>query len=106
MTATAHARAPGRHHPHLGDMRVIAGDVTRPSLHLSALHVRNSDEKLGQLLATCRAEAGSGIVLPARALAARSFGAAAPSWIAADHYHAGWPTAMRRRTSSWTGGCA
>ena len=45
-------------------MRLIATDTFRPNLNLSAIHVRNEDEKLSQLVGLCSsfAKEGHGIV--------------------------------------------
>lgn len=62
LTATAPPQVRRDILRHLGDMQVVAGDVTRPNLQLQVLDVRDQDEKLPYLLSFCQAQAGSGIV--------------------------------------------
>jgi ATP-dependent DNA helicase RecQ len=90
MTATAPPRVRRDIIKHLGDMRIIAGDVTRPNLQLEVFHARNADDKLRHLLAFCQTEPGSGIIYAGTrarceelAVLLRKYG------IVAGHYHAG-----------------
>ncbi len=90
LTATAPPRVRRDIVQRLGGMRVIAGDVTRPNLHLSVFYARNNDDKLQRLLAFCKAQTGSGIVYAGTrdrceqlATLLRSQG------VDAVHYHAG-----------------
>jgi ATP-dependent DNA helicase RecQ len=90
MTATAPPRVRRDILHQLGDMRVIAGDVTRPNLRLQVLHARDTDEKLRYLLSFCRSESGSGIVYAGtRARCEELAALLRQHGIAADHYHAG-----------------
>ncbi|MEA3342241.1 MAG: DEAD/DEAH box helicase, partial [Chloroflexota bacterium] len=59
MTATAPPRVRRDIIHHLGAMRVVAGDVTRPNLQLEVFYARNSDDKLRRLLSFCKSEPGS-----------------------------------------------
>jgi len=90
MTATAPPRVRRDILHNLGDMRVIAGDVTRPNLQLEVFYARNADEKLRHLLAFCRAEPGSGIIYAGtRARCEELAALLRQQGIAAGHYHAG-----------------
>jgi ATP-dependent DNA helicase RecQ len=90
MTATAPPRVRRDILHHLGDMRIIAGDVTRPNLQLEVFHARNADEKLRHLLAFCQNEPGSGIVYAGtRARCEELAALLRQQGIVADHYHAG-----------------
>ena len=90
MTATAPPRVRRDILHNLGNMRVIAGDVTRPNLQLEVFYARNADEKLGHLLAFCRAESGSGIIYAGtRARCEELAALLRQQSIAAGHYHAG-----------------
>jgi ATP-dependent DNA helicase RecQ len=106
MTATAPARVRRDILHHLGDpsagsgrgLRIIAGDVTRPNLHLEVFYARNADEKLRHLLAFCRAmpsassggPPGSGIVYAGTRSRCEELAALLRQHgISADHYHAG-----------------
>ncbi|MGC9400162.1 MAG: RecQ family ATP-dependent DNA helicase [Anaerolineae bacterium] len=72
------------------DVRVVAGDITRPNLRLEVLQARNLDEKLRRLLAFCQAEEGSGIVYAGtRARCERLAALLRRYGVAAQHYHAG-----------------
>lgn len=62
LTATAPPRVRRDIIQRLGEMRVIAGDVTRPNLRLSVFYAANTDDKLQHLLAFCKGHKGSGIV--------------------------------------------
>jgi ATP-dependent DNA helicase RecQ len=75
-----------------GDMRVIAGDATRPNLQLAVFHARNTDEKQRRLLAFCRAESGSGIVYAGTRARCEELAALLRRYgVDAAHYHAGIP---------------
>ncbi len=95
MTATAPPRVRQDIIQHLDggsapDVRIVAGDITRPNLRLEVFHARNLDEKLRRLLAFCRAEDGSGIVYAGtRARCERLASLLRRYGIAAQHYHAG-----------------
>ncbi|MGA9347784.1 MAG: RecQ family ATP-dependent DNA helicase [Anaerolineae bacterium] len=90
MTATAPPRVRRDIIHHLGEMRIIAGDVTRPNLQLEVFHARNADDKLRYLLACCRAESGSGIVYAGTRSRCEELAALLRQHgIVADHYHAG-----------------
>jgi ATP-dependent DNA helicase RecQ len=90
MTATAPPRVRRDILHQLGDMRVIAGDVTRPNLRLQVLYARNTDEKLRHLLSFCRSESGSGIVYAGtRARCEELAALLRQRGVKADHYHAG-----------------
>jgi ATP-dependent DNA helicase RecQ len=98
MTATAPSRVRGDILQHLGGppagsasgFRVIAGDVTRLNLQFEVFHARDIDEKLGYLLAFCKAEPGSGIVYAGtRARCEELASLLCRYGIGADHYHAG-----------------
>ncbi len=90
MTATAPPRVRRDIINHLGDMRIIAGDVTRPNLQLEVLHARNADDKLRHLLAFCQVESGSGIVYAGTRARCEELAALLRArGIVADHYHAG-----------------
>ena len=90
MTATAPPRVRRDIIKHLGDMRVIAGDVTRPNLRLAVFHARNADDKLRHLLAFCQAEPGSGIVYAGTRARCEELAALLRGrGIVAGHYHAG-----------------
>jgi ATP-dependent DNA helicase RecQ len=90
LTATAPPRVRQDILQHLGDMRVIAGDVTRPNLQLEVLHARNTDEKLRYLVSFCRSEPGSGIVYAGtRARCEELAALLRRHGINAEHYHAG-----------------
>ncbi len=90
MTATAPPRVQRDILHHLGLMRVIAGDVTRPNLQLEVFYARNADDKLRRLLAFCRAESGSGIVYAGtRARCEELAALLRERGIVAGHYHAG-----------------
>ena len=90
MTATAPPRVRRDIIKHLGDMRIIAGDVTRPNLQLEVLHARNADDKLRHLLAFCKTESGSGIVYAgARARCEELAALLRAHGVNAGHYHAG-----------------
>ena len=97
MTATAPSRVRRDILQHLGGpmspepgIRVVAGDVTRPNLQLEVLHARDTDEKLGYLVAFCRAEAGSGIVYAGTRARCEKVAALLRRYgVDAIHYHAG-----------------
>lgn len=90
MTATAPPRVRRDILHHLGNMRIIAGDVTRPNLQLELLYARNADDKLRHLLAFCQAEPGSGIVYAGTRACCEELAALLRAHgIVAGHYHAG-----------------
>lgn len=92
LTATAPSRVRRDIIHHLGDMRVIAGDVTRPNLRLEVFYARNADDKLRRLLAFCQTEPGSGIVYAGtRARCEQLATLLRAHGVVADHYHAGIP---------------
>ncbi|HET89342.1 MAG TPA: RecQ family ATP-dependent DNA helicase, partial [Chloroflexi bacterium] len=92
MTATAPPRVRHDVLQHLGDLRVIAGDMTRPNLRLEVLRARSADDKLAHLLAFCRTERGSGIVYAAtRARCEELAALLRRHGVKAVHYHAGIP---------------
>jgi ATP-dependent DNA helicase RecQ len=90
LTATAPTRVRLDILHRLGQMRVVAGDVTRPNLQLEVLHARNADEKLGYLVNFCKAQAGSGIVYgDTRARCEELAALLRQQGVSADYYHAG-----------------
>ena len=90
MTATAPSRVRRDMRHHLGDMRVIAADVTRPNLQLEVFQVRDTDQKLHRLLAFCLAEPGCGIVYAGtRAQCEELAALLRQHGVVAAHYHAG-----------------
>jgi len=90
MTATAPPRVRHDIIHHLGDLRIIAGDVTRPNLQLEVFHARHTDDKLRHLLAFCQTEPGSGIVYAGtRARCEELATLLRQQGIVADYYHAG-----------------
>jgi len=90
LTATAPLRVRRDILHHLGDMRTIAGDVTRPNLQLEVFHARNADDKLRHLLAFCLAEPGSGIVYAGTRARCEELAALLRAYgVVAGHYHAG-----------------
>lgn len=71
-------------------MRHIIGDTFRANLGLSAVKVADLDEKLGRLLALCKALEGSGIVYArTRAHCEEIAALLAQAGESAEHYHAG-----------------
>ena len=92
MTATAPPRVQRDILQHLGELRIIAGDVTRPNLRLEVFRARNTDDKLRHLLAFCQANEGSGIVYAGtRARCEELAALLRQHGIVAGHYHAGIP---------------
>ena len=95
MTATAPPRVRRDIIQHLSpdrEMRVIAGDVTRPNLQLEVLRAANLDEKLRRLLAFCKTEAGSGIIYAGtRKRCERITAMLTHHGVEATYYHAGIP---------------
>ena len=90
MTATAPPRVRRDIIKHLGDMRIIVGDVTRPNLKLEVFHARNADDKLRCLLAFCQSEPGSGIVYAGTRARCEELAALLRQHdIIAGHYHTG-----------------
>jgi ATP-dependent DNA helicase RecQ len=92
LTATAPPRVRRDILSHLGEMRVVAGDVTRTNLTFEVLHASNTDEKLRRLLAFCTTTPGSGIVyVGTRARSEELAALLRRHRVAAQHYHAGIP---------------
>jgi ATP-dependent DNA helicase RecQ len=92
MTATAPPRVRRDIVHHLGDLRIIAGDVTRPNLQLEVFYARNADDKLRHLLAFCQTEPGSGIVYAGTRARCEELAALLYArGVNAGHYHAGIP---------------
>jgi len=90
MTATAPPRVRRDILHHLGDLRIIAGDVTRPNLQLEVFYARHADDKLRHLLAFCQVESGSGIVYAGTRARCEELAALLRArGIVAGHYHAG-----------------
>jgi len=90
LTATAPPRVRQDIIQRLGEMRVIAGDVTRPNLRLSVYYAANTDDKLQHLLAFCRTRKGSGIVYAGTRERCESLAALLrQQGMSAAHYHAG-----------------
>jgi len=90
LTATAPPRVRRDILQHLGDMRIIAGDVTRPNLQLEVLHAQNTDAKLRYLVSFCQSESGSGIVYAGTRARCEELAALLRRYgINAGHYHAG-----------------
>jgi ATP-dependent DNA helicase RecQ len=90
MTATAPSRVRRDIINQLGDMRIVAGDVTRPNLQLEVFYARDTDDKLRCLLAFCLTEGGSGVVYAGtRARCEELAGLLRAHGVAAEHYHAG-----------------
>ncbi len=90
LTATAPPRVRRDIVQRLGGMRVIAGDVTRPNLHLSVFYARNNDDKLQRLLSFCKAQTGSGIVYAGTRERCEQLAELLRSQgVDAVHYHAG-----------------
>ena len=90
LTATAPPRVRRDIVQRLGEMRVIAGDVTRPNLRLSVFYAANTDDKLQHLLAFCRAHKGSGIVYAGTRDRCESLAALLrQQGMSAAYYHAG-----------------
>jgi len=92
LTATAPPRVRRDIVSHLGNLRIIAGDVTRPNLQLEVFHARSLDDKLGHLLSFCQAVQGSGIVYAdTRARCEELSTLLRTHGLSAAHYHAGIP---------------
>ncbi len=90
LTATAPPRVRQDIIQRLGEMRIIAGDVTRPNLRLSVFYAANTDDKLQHLLAFCRTRKGSGIVYAGTRERCESLAALLrQQGMRAAHYHAG-----------------
>ncbi|HNT75231.1 MAG TPA: RecQ family ATP-dependent DNA helicase [Anaerolineae bacterium] len=90
LTATAPPRVRRDMLQRLGDMRVVAGDVTRPNLHLSVFYAANTDAKLQRLLAFCQTQTGSGIIYAGtRDCCEELAGLLRGRGLSAAHYHAG-----------------
>jgi len=93
LTATAPPRVRRDIVQHLGALRVLAGDVTRPNLRLSVFYAANTDDKRRYLLAFCRtytrAGKGSGIVYAGTRARCESLAALLrQEGMDAVHYHA------------------
>jgi ATP-dependent DNA helicase RecQ len=90
MTATAPSRVRRDIINQLGEMRIVAGDVTRPNLQLEVFYARDTDAKLRRLLAFCQTETGSGIVYAGtRARCEKLAALLRERGVVAGHYHAG-----------------
>ena len=90
LTATAPPRVRLDIVQRLGEMHVIAGDVTRPNLRLSVFYAANTDEKLQRLIAFCHTQSGSGIIYAGtRARCEELAALLRRQGIKAAHYHAG-----------------
>jgi ATP-dependent DNA helicase RecQ len=90
LTATAPPRVRRDILGHLGDMRVVAGDVTRPNLTFEVFYASNTDEKLRRLLSFCTATPGSGIIyVDTRARSEELAALLRRYGVVATHYHAG-----------------
>lgn len=90
LTATAPTRVRRDILNRLGQMRVIAGDVTRPNLRLEVFHARHADDKLGYLVNFCQAQPGSGIVYAGTRDRCEELAALLRRHgVSAAHYHAG-----------------
>jgi ATP-dependent DNA helicase RecQ len=90
LTATAPTRVRRDILRRLGEMRIIAGDVTRPNLQLEVFHARNADDKLGRLVNFCKAQEGSGIVYgDTRDRCEELAALLRQQGVSAAHYHAG-----------------
>ncbi|MBN1874503.1 MAG: RecQ family ATP-dependent DNA helicase [Anaerolineae bacterium] len=90
LTATAPPRVRRDILQRLGEMHVIAGDVTRPNLRLSVFYARNADDKLQHLLAFCKSQTGSGIIYAGtRARCEQIAALLRQMGLDAVHYHAG-----------------
>ncbi len=73
-----------------GEIRIVAGDVTRPNLQLEVFQARDLDEKLTRLLTFCQEETGSGIVYAGTRARCEELAALLRRYgVNADHYHAG-----------------
>jgi ATP-dependent DNA helicase RecQ len=96
LTATAPPRVRRDIVGHLGNLRIVAGDVTRPNLTLEVFYARDTDEKLRRLLAFCKATPGSGIVyVDTRAHSEELAALLRRHDIVADRYHGGIPNRAR-----------
>jgi ATP-dependent DNA helicase RecQ len=108
LTATAPPRVRRDIVQHLspeGEMRVIAGDVTRPNLQLEVFRAPNLDEKLHRLLAFCTTESGSGIIYAGtRARCERITAMLRRHGVQATYYHAGIPNRDEVQDAFMTGG--
>jgi len=92
LTATAPPRVRRDIVNHLGELRIVAGDVTRPNLTLEVLYAHAADDKLLELIAFCRATPGSGIVyVDTRARGEELAALLCRYGVSAAHYHAGIP---------------
>ncbi len=90
LTATAPPRVRQDIIQRLGEMRIIAGDVTRPNLRFSVYYAANTDDKLQHLLAFCKGRKGSGIVYAGTRERCETLAALLrQQGMSAAHYHAG-----------------
>jgi ATP-dependent DNA helicase RecQ len=104
LTATAPPRVRRDIANHLGTLRVVASDVTRPNLTLQVLRARNADDKLYYLLAFCKATSGAGIVyVDTRARSEELAALLRRYGISAKHYHAGIADRARVQDDFMTG---
>jgi ATP-dependent DNA helicase RecQ len=92
LTATAPPRVRRDIVNHLGEMRIVAGDVTRPNLTLEIFNARTADDKLLEFIAFCQASQGSGIVYVDTQARSEELAALLRRYkVSAAHYHAGIP---------------
>ncbi len=72
------------------EIRIVAGDVTRPNLQLEVFQAHDLDDKLTRLLTFCQEETGSGIVYAGTRARCEELAALLRRYgVNADHYHAG-----------------
>jgi ATP-dependent DNA helicase RecQ len=92
LTATAPPRVRRDIVQHLGAMRIVAGDATRPNLTLEVFYAQTADDKRPELIAFCRATCGPGIVYVDTQARSEELAALLRRYeISAAHYHAGIP---------------
>jgi ATP-dependent DNA helicase RecQ len=92
LTATAPPRVRRDIVNHLGELRIVAGDVTRPNLTLEVFYAQTADDKRPELIAFCQAHQGSGIVYVDTRARSEDLAALLRRYeISAAHYHAGIP---------------
>jgi ATP-dependent DNA helicase RecQ len=92
LTATAPPRVRRDIVNHLGELRIVAGDVTRPNLTLEVFYAHTADDKLAELIAFCQAARGPGIVYVDTRARSEELAALLRRYeISAAHYHAGIP---------------
>jgi ATP-dependent DNA helicase RecQ len=104
LTATAPTRVRRDILHRLGDMRVVAGDVTRPNLRLEVLRA-HADDKLGYSIICRKKAVASSTAI--RAPVARNWRPSCASRVCRlTIITRGWPTGIGCRTNSWPGVCA